>query len=110
MGLAVQGSVTRAHRTALIVDVTDADSAKSDYEERVERLFQSVNGPNIKVDIFTFDGRGVVAAPGGGGLRPGKPTFGSPTPAAAGALSLADAQDWARGLGYTQILVVAPAV
>jgi hypothetical protein len=44
----------RSHRTALVVDVRRG--IDSEYEERVKRLFQSVNGSNIKCDIFTLSG------------------------------------------------------
>lgn len=45
---------SKTHRTALVIDVRRGIS--STYEERVKRLLQSVNGSNIKCDIFTLTG------------------------------------------------------
>lgn len=45
---------SRTHRTALVVDVRRG--VDSEYEERVKRLFASVNGSNIKCDIFNLTG------------------------------------------------------
>lgn len=53
---------SRTHRTALVVDVRRG--VDSEYEERVKRLFQSVNGSNIKVDIFNLTGPEATLAQG----------------------------------------------
>lgn len=53
----------RSHRTALVVDIRRG--VDKEYEQRVKRLFESVNGDNIKVDIFTLSG------PDGGTLTQG---------------------------------------
>lgn len=45
---------TKSHRTALVVDVRRGIT--SDFENRVKRLLESVNGSNIKCDIFTLSG------------------------------------------------------
>lgn len=45
---------SRNHQTALVVDVRRGINPK--FEERVKRLLESVNGPNIKCDIFTLSG------------------------------------------------------
>lgn len=45
---------SRTHRTALVVDVRRG--IDGEFEERVKRLFQSVNGSNIKCDIFNLTG------------------------------------------------------
>lgn len=52
---------TRSHRTALFIDGDALDNGT--YRERVERLLQSLNGPNIKTDLFT-----VAAGNGNGGV------------------------------------------
>lgn len=49
----------RSHRTALVVDGEAFDN-NSTYNERVKRLVQSVNGPNIKVDIYVVRGDKLV--------------------------------------------------
>lgn len=45
---------SRNHRTALVLDVRRG--IDSTFEERAKRLLESVNGPNIKCDIFTLTG------------------------------------------------------
>lgn len=40
------------HRTALVIDF--AVDPTAEYQERVNRLLESLNGPNIKVDIYTW--------------------------------------------------------
>lgn len=89
----VIGNPVREHRTALVVDVSKP--AKSDFTERVNRLRQSLNGPNIKVDVYTFDG--VTLRQG----WPDEASGGTPP-------SAADFESFAAGLGYTQLLVDSP--
>lgn len=104
MSLKVKGFYSRSHRTALVVDVSDYTSAKSDYPERVRRLLQSVNGPNIKADIFALND-GVLTR----------------VSSAQEILDIAKAKmttyddassvrEWASDQGYTQVLLNAPAV
>lgn len=54
---------SRNHRTALVLDIRRG--VDGEYEERVKRVLQSVNGANIKVDVFTLSG------PDGGTLTQG---------------------------------------
>ena len=81
----------KQHRTALVIDVTKGFDG--DFKERVNRLLQSVNGQNIKVDIFHFDGSNV---------KPGAP----PTPA--GTTSTVDIDAWAASQGYDQLVISKP--
>jgi hypothetical protein len=46
----------RTHRTALVLDRRAGYESFSDIEERYRRLLQSVNGTNIKVDIYEWTG------------------------------------------------------
>lgn len=58
----------RSHRTALVIDYSDP-SEPPDYRERVGRLLESLNGVNIKVDVYSYYGpaeskpTGLVAGP-----------------------------------------------
>lgn len=45
--------MSKQHRTALVLEVNASDT--DNYKNRVNRVLESVNGPNIKVDIYTFD-------------------------------------------------------
>lgn len=87
---------TRNHRTALVIDVRNGVTAE--FTERYNRLLQSVNGPNIKVDVFTLSGNSIGAS---GGLVPG-----APGASASSAGAEIDLQAWAKSLGYAQLLVV----
>lgn len=46
-----KGATVATHRTALVID---ASNPSSSFKERVNRLLQSLNGPNIKVDVYTY--------------------------------------------------------
>ncbi len=83
-------TISRSHRTALFVEVS-ADSS-SDFRERTARLAESLNGSNIKTDIYSKDvATGRVSA----GLNfPVAASFGS-----------SDVLELAREAGYTQALV-----
>lgn len=92
MSITAQNFSGRKHRTALFVDAAKR-AANSEYRERSDRLIQSVNGSNIKVDVFEVDGS--VVRPLG--------TTPSSTPT-----SEPDLQAWATSQGYTQVLVSQP--
>lgn len=87
-------SVSKTHRTALVIDVSKAAQAAPDFKERVDRLLQSVNGSNIKCDVYNFDG---VT------LRPGVPAEGVTSDGAETSL-----EAWANEAGYTQLLISRP--
>ena len=92
---------TRSHRTALVIDVRNG--VNSQFRERYNRLLQSVNGPNIKVDVFTLRGNSLATGPA---LVPGKPEDTSAVDVPASPIDL---NAWAAGLGYDQLIVtVAP--
>ena len=50
-------SINRKHRTALVVDIRDG--VDNEFRERVARLQQSVNGDNIKADLYTLSDAGL---------------------------------------------------
>ena len=86
----------RSHRTALFID---GDSLGNEtYRERVERLLQSLNGPNIKTDLFSVaSGNGVS----------GVVRISSLSDVASGpSAKVTDAEllEWASGQGYDQVL------
>lgn len=90
----------REHRTALVIDIRSG--VTSDFKERYNRLLQSVNGPNIKTDVFTL--RGNVAQTGPG-LVSGPPELSAAADVPAGEIDLAA---WAAELGYVQLVVSTP--
>ena len=93
----------RNHRTALVIDTRNGVDSK--FQERYKRLLQSVNGENIKVDIFTLRGNAAATGPA---LVPGSPDDSAPADVPAADIDL---NAWAAGLGYDQLLVtVAPKV
>lgn len=53
MTIQVENPNGRSHRTALVVDGERYDQGGA-YTERTQRLLQSLNGDNIKVDVFAF--------------------------------------------------------
>lgn len=61
MSINTSGLAARNHRTLLVIDARGGFT--SDQKERVNRLLQSVNGANIKVDIAHLTGDAVVSAP-----------------------------------------------
>jgi len=91
----------REHRTALFID---ADALSGDYQERVERLLQSLNGPNIKVDLFS------VSAPAStGGVVKIKSLADVTSSVAGGKATDAELSQAAKEAGYTQVLFTHPA-
>jgi hypothetical protein len=95
MSLNVQNFSKRNHRTALFVDAAKRANDK-EYRERSDRLIQSLNGDNIKTDIFEVDGLTV---------RP----LGSTAKESNSAATEDDLRSWAAKTGYTQVLVSMPA-
>lgn len=92
---------SRNHRTALVIDTRNGVDSK--FKERYNRLLQSVNGTNIKVDIFTLRGNAVATGPA---LVPGTPEDSTAPDVAPEPIDL---NAWAAGLGYDQLIVtVAP--
>lgn len=91
---------SRNHRTALVIDVRNGASA--DFQNRYERLLESVNGDNIKVDVFTLRGNLVQSGPALVAGAPGsaEPDFEE--------VEEIDLKAWARSLGYTQLLLSIP--
>lgn len=89
---------SRDHRTALVIDVRNGASPQ--FKERYNRLLQSVNGPNIKVDVFTLRGNATGDGPG---LVPGTPDqYVAPNQPS----QEIDLDAWASELGYDQLIVV----
>lgn len=84
----------RDHRTAVVVDLTSGNPG--DRYERVNRLFQSVNGANIKADLFAFDGHTLRR------VTNADEVFYATEHAAEMSPSL---DDWATEAGYTQLVV-----
>ena len=84
-------SLNRSHRTALFVEVS-ADSSSA-FRERSARLVESLNGSNIKVDIYSQD------------TATGAVSEGLNFPAAAAELDSEDVLSLAREAGYIQALV-----
>jgi len=91
---------SRHHRTALVIDIRNGVS--SDFENRYKRLLESVNGDNIKVDVFTLRSGLVEAVPA---LVEGSPDE-SETPD--NGPEEIDLVAWASGLGFTQLLLSIP--
>lgn len=95
---------TRKHRTALFIDaVSPANGA---FQERVNRLLQSVNGSGIKTDIH-------VVSPGSGASVQTVTQYADSVDLAS---TSADAEldvdalkAWAKGQGYDQVLISVPA-
>lgn len=85
------------HRTALLIDASKGFA--NPFAERVNRLLQSVNGPNIKVDVYHLGVGGNVT------LQEGAPTS---TPAYGSATTVEAAEAQLRAQGYDQILVSKP--
>lgn len=83
-------SLSRSHRTALFVEVS-ADSSSA-FRERTARLAQSLNGTNIKVDVYSKD------------LATGRVSKGINFPAAV-SFDDSDVVELARQAGYTQTLI-----
>ncbi len=92
---------TRSHRTALFID---GDALDGEYKERVQRLLQSLNGPNIKTDLFT-----VSAGNGNGGVVRIKSLDVSASAAPSSKASDAELTAWAKDQGYVQVLFSKPA-
>ena len=89
---------SREHRTALVIDIRNG--APSQFVERYQRLLQSVNGPNIKVDVYTLRGNATASGPG---LVAGAPSeYAAPNQPD----QSLDLNRWAADLGYDQLLVV----
>jgi hypothetical protein len=55
----IVGLTEKNHRTALVID-DERYFGDSTYKERINRLLASVNGANIKTDIFTRKGDKLV--------------------------------------------------
>lgn len=62
----------KQHRTALVIDFSDTPTGS--YNERVNRLLESLNGPNIKVDIYTWYNGATSFVSKPSGLVAGPPT------------------------------------
>lgn len=69
--------IIRTHRTLLVIK----DDDDKEYCERVHRLQQSVNGPNIKVDTVVVDG-----------------------------FRRKEVRSWAADQGYTMVVFAEPAI
>lgn len=91
MSINVQNFNARKHRTALFVDAQKR-AKDAGYKERSDRLIQSLNGDNIKVDIFEVDGLTI---------RP----FGTTPKESTNTPTDADLRSWAAKTGYEQVLV-----
>lgn len=90
----------RKHQTAVVIDVRNGASPA--FVNRYTRLLQSLNGQNIKADIYTLRGNATSDGPG---LVFGTPDeFVSPDQPA----QEIDLQEWANEQGYTMLLVAVP--
>ncbi len=87
----------REHRTALVIDARNGITPE--FRERYQRLLTSVNGDNIKVDVFTLRDNATGDGPG---LVPGTPSQYAPPLQASQEIDLSE---WAESLGYDQLLV-----
>ncbi len=88
---------SRDHRTALVIDIRNGITPE--FRERYRRLLQSVNGENIKVDVYTL--RDNVTGDGPG-LIPGTPDQYAPPIQPSQEIDLSE---WAESLGYDQLLM-----
>jgi hypothetical protein len=80
MSINTSGLAARHHRTLLVIDARGGFTG--DQKERVNRLLQSVNGVNIKVDVAHLTGDAVASvAPGANPFAsaPVKASTGVPT-------------------------------
>lgn len=88
----------RNHRTAVVIDVRNGVSAE--FKERFGRLLESLNGDNIKADIFTLRGNATQDGPG---LVAGSPdTYVAPQQPA----QEIDLEAWAKEVGFSQLITV----
>ena len=97
MSIAVKNAGGRSHRTALFID---ADAlVDPTYSERVNRLLQSLNGPNIKTDLFSVasgnGASGVVRISSLADVAPNGPVAKATD---------AELHEWASVQGYDQVL------
>lgn len=51
--MGITGTANKQHRTALVIDAAKED-VSSTFRERVARLLASLNGNNIKVDVYNL--------------------------------------------------------
>lgn len=91
--------MAKNHRTALLIDASKGFT--NPFAERVNRLLQSVNGSNIKVDVYHLGAASSVA------LNDGPPAAAAST-SVASATTLEQAEATLRSQGYDQILVSKP--
>ncbi len=82
--------MAKNHRTALVIDTSQGFAGN--FRERARRLLESVGGPNIKTDVYTWDGSQLVE--------------GAPGSAPAAASTSLDEQ--IAALGYDQVVVSKP--
>ena len=110
----------KTHRTALVIDARKGFAGS--FKERAERLLQSVNGSNIKVDVFHIVGDTVTAGapkasaatasastapvPGEITLIPGAP--GQYTIKGATVSLLDELTAWSAKAGYDQLILTTP--
>jgi hypothetical protein len=83
----------------LVIDVRAG--IKANFQNRYNRLLQSVNGNNIKADIFTLNGNVEATGPAlvSGGPDDAKPVYED---------GEIDLNAWAKNLGYTMLLIATP--
>lgn len=95
----------RDHRTALFIDVgEEARSTDGFLSDRVRRLLESVNGSNIKVDVYK------VASSGEAGVvRVASIDEILDTAVDVGEFPASELSSWAAERGYTQVLISLPA-
>jgi len=91
--LQIVGLTEREHRTALVID-GDRFANDETYQERITRLLQSVNGVNIKTDVFTRKGNTLVA----GTPHPDEETYVS---------NGAGVEDTLKSFGYDLVITTA---
>lgn len=99
MGFTVNDNVGKTHRTALLIDAADSTST---YQERARRLLESLNGSNIKVDVFT------TATGGGTNINRLEDPKQLDVSNADDFFNPSEFHEWASARGYDQILVSLP--
>lgn len=87
----------RDHRTALVIDARNGITPE--FRERYRRLLQSVNGENIKIDVYTL--RGNASADGPGLVRGTPDEYTAPDQHP----QEIDLYEWAGSIGYDMLIV-----
>ena len=96
----------REHRTACVIDTRGG--ASGEFKERYNRLLESLNGQNIKADVYTLADE-VAPVQASGGFyhgHPDSPPAALPQYPSSNGLTPQQIAAWASGEGYSQLLLV----